>query len=121
MFGLNYLVASLSPFLEYVHDSKTENNPWSVVNSVDKLCRRLYPNSRVIIRPRWIYNYSQIGISSELYKISMSVSKGTNSKLSNAFNRYMGLGDLKKALNIFFPCISSCGWQKLPSFGNLGA
>lgn len=64
------VIAALTPLVKYIDGSKVQKNNWGLVTYIDRFCRQLYPKARVIIRPRWEYNYTYISITQELNKIA---------------------------------------------------
>ena len=82
------VVASLTPLLKFLDGASVQKNNWGVVTHIDRLCRKLYSNSRVIIRPRWEYNYTYLSITQELYNIANKANI-TDSSLQNALKSHI--------------------------------
>jgi hypothetical protein len=51
------VVASLTPIIKYIYGSNVQNNKWGIVTYIERFCRQLYPNTRVVILPKWENNY----------------------------------------------------------------
>jgi dCTP deaminase len=96
--GITNIVTGLTPLIKFVMGAKAENNPWAVVALIDRLCRRLYPNARVIVRPRWEHRYSFIDITHKLSMISFYANRRIDGSIHKAFNQYMRFNNIKDAL-----------------------
>jgi hypothetical protein len=59
-------VRMLAPYLRYVEGARLEHNPWHIVGQFERLCRYIVPRARVIIRPKWKYNYESCWLNGEL-------------------------------------------------------
>lgn len=64
------VIAALTPLVKYIDGSKVQKNNWGLVTYIDRFCRQIDPKARVIIRPRWEYNYTFISITQELNRIA---------------------------------------------------
>jgi dCTP deaminase len=65
------ITASLTPMIKYLDGARVSENPWGLVGQVERLCEAMAPGSKVVIRPRWEYNYTYSAISADLRKISI--------------------------------------------------
>jgi len=59
-------IRNLAPYLRYVEGARLEHNPWHVVGQFERLCRRIVPRARVIVRPKWKYNYESCWLNEDL-------------------------------------------------------
>ena len=59
-------IRNLARYLRYVEGARLEHNPWHIVGQFERLCRRIVPRARVIIRPKWKYNYESRWLNPEL-------------------------------------------------------
>lgn len=59
-------VRNLAPYLRYIDGARLEHNPWHLVGQFERLCRHIVPRARVIIRPKWKYNYESRWLNREL-------------------------------------------------------
>jgi dCTP deaminase len=100
------ILRKLHPIMKYISGSIAENNPWEVINHVDKLCRSINPEIRVIIGPKWDYEYKATFIANEFYSILLDSSDdqtdendeimGVDEELRNSFR------ELLRASNCFY-------------------
>lgn len=87
--------ASFTRVLKFVNGSRASNNPWGIVAQTERLCQTLNAGARVIIRPRWAYNYSYVSISADLKRIALDA-KWFDSNLHRALSTY-----IERAPNFF--------------------
>lgn len=55
---LGSMIQELGVFLEWLDNAHTEQTPRGLVQLLENIIDRMYPNSRVIARPQAQYNYS---------------------------------------------------------------
>jgi dCTP deaminase len=60
------LAAHLVENIKYLNGSTAYLTPWRIAGQLERFIRKISPNSRMIISPRWKYNYSFTPISSKL-------------------------------------------------------
>jgi len=70
---LGRAMAQLARLAEPVARSRAENVPWGIILPVETLCRRVSPESRVIIHPQWEYNYTYYELMKPLRRIMAGV------------------------------------------------
>jgi dCTP deaminase len=75
IFELTQLSASLTPYIKFIYGSSSEKNPWGLIGQIDRLCRALNSKSRVIIRPRWLYEFSFSPITEQIQKYINDIEK----------------------------------------------
>lgn|GEM_PF-4443906 len=63
----------LSEYIGYISCSSTSDLPWRLVNQIERICKLLIPESKVIIYPRWNFNYTHQPISIEIVKAIKTV------------------------------------------------
>lgn len=59
-------IRNLAPYLRYVEGARLEHNPWHIVGQFERLCGRIVPHARVIVRPKWKYNYESCWLNGDL-------------------------------------------------------
>jgi len=77
------IAARITPMIKFIDGARAENNPWGLVEQFERLCRAVVPESEVLIRPRWEYNYSFYPITSILKRI-LNLAIQIDPKLYNA-------------------------------------
>jgi len=60
-----------------VAGSNSDFVPWAMVHPVEMLCREISPESRVIIFPRWTYNYGYYEAIAPLKRLMDGIATGT--------------------------------------------
>jgi dCTP deaminase len=83
LYKIYHVGSLLTSQLKFIYGSTTNINRWGIVAQVDRLCRNLEPNARVILRPRWKNMYSYISISKDLFELSEEAEQ-SDSKLKKA-------------------------------------
>jgi len=78
------LIKNLTPMIKFVAGSRTPMNHWGLSSIVDRLCRSLYPEARVIIRPRWEFNYTYKSLTGEILN-DVSATNLSDSSVGSAF------------------------------------
>jgi dCTP deaminase len=58
------LAAKITPMVKFIDGARAQNNPWGLVEQFERVSRAVLPESELIIRPRWEYNYSFYPITS---------------------------------------------------------
>lgn len=76
-------IARLVELLKYINGSRVLNNPWRLVGQMEHLCNELIPSAKLIIQPRWDYNFSYSSITRDLREWTNIVMR-SDSSLSNA-------------------------------------
>lgn len=62
----NNIANTLVPLLEFIVGAKSRNNPWQIIGQMERLSKSLGLGAKVIVRPRWEYNYSYVSITGYL-------------------------------------------------------
>ena len=55
---VNGSLEHLSELLRYVDGAVTQKVPWSIVDPLQEVARRLVPGATIMLRPKWRYNYA---------------------------------------------------------------
>lgn len=55
---VNGSLKHLSELLRYVDGAVTHKVPWSIVDPIQEVARRLVPDVTIMLRPKWRYNYA---------------------------------------------------------------
>ena len=77
-------IKMLSPYLRYVEGARLEHNPWHLVGQFERLCRHIVPRARVIVRPKWKFNYDSLWLNEDLRRCVLL----EPSELDPIFDRY---------------------------------
>lgn len=77
-------IRMLSPYLRYVEGARLEHNPWYIVGQFERLCRHIVPRARVIVRPKWKFNYDSSWLNEDLRRCVLL----ERSELNPIFDRY---------------------------------
>jgi hypothetical protein len=88
---LGRAVAQLVRFAEPVALSRAEYVPWSLVFPVEMLCRRISPESRVIIYPQWEYNFTYYEVRTLLTRIMDGIAGASGEALFRGYPRYFAV------------------------------
>lgn len=51
-------IKGLSSHLSYIDGATTQNLPWSIIRPFDKLINNFIPNTTIMFKPQWEYNYT---------------------------------------------------------------
>lgn len=55
---IDELVRELGAHLRYIDGAATIKLPWSITLPLESLCKRFLPNTTLMLRPQWKYNYA---------------------------------------------------------------
>ena len=90
-------LAQLARFVEPVALASTEHVPWGLTYPLELVCRRMSPESRVILYPRFDYNYGYFEAIGPLRRIMAGLSEGVGQSLFTGYPRHFAI--------VFFPAI----------------
>jgi hypothetical protein len=92
------LVKKVASQLRYVEGARVERTPWSFIIPLEKLAQELLPDTRLITRPQWHYNYGVVEIIEQFRKATENLLSGEEK--TNIFK------DLPMCLYVFsFPSL----------------
>jgi hypothetical protein len=88
---LGRAIAQLAGLAEPVARSSVGNVPWGIILPVEMLCRRISPESRVIIHPRWEYNYGYYEVMRPLKRMMGAVVGESTESLFKGYPAYFAV------------------------------
>jgi hypothetical protein len=96
----NMVKKYIAPHLRYIEGASVDRNPCSLVNPLQKLTQDIFPNTKLIVRPQWKYNFAKVEIMNYYLKSTITIFSEDDKKL--IFN----------AAPKFFEIISFPGFEK---------
>lgn len=62
------LAQQIAANLRYIESASVERTPWSCITPLEKLARDLLPDTSIVVRPQWHYNYGVLELVGQYRK-----------------------------------------------------